>query len=198
MASSFHQRFAGKKFCVSGGTRGIGRAVVDRLLSEGAFVCFSSRTEDAAKSTVAELAAIHGAGRVVGVESHLGRDNRVALVERAVEVWGGEIHGLVLNAAVSPPVTSILEADERAFEKILSTNVTANALLVQAAVPHFAAGDAAVVFISSISAYAPAFPHPVYGAVRFPIWPLQALREPWRMELGLHALQPRPCVFPGC
>lgn len=172
-------RFKDKKVVVTGGTRGIGRAIVERLLSEGAFVCFSSRKKDAVEAAVAELASVYGAERVFGVVAHLGRDSRTDVVDRAVELWGGELHGLVLNAAVSPPIMNVLDADERGFAKVLGTNVTANAMLVQAAAPHLAAtakkakasaaddeedgGGAAVVLISSISAYNPTFPHPVYG-----------------------------------
>lgn len=154
--------FNNKKFVVTGGTRGIGRAVVERLLSEGAYVCFSSRKEDACAKATAELAAVYGKGRVHGVVAHLGRESRTELIDHAVSLWG-EIHGLVLSAAVSPPITSALDAPERSYDKILSTNVTANALLVQAAAPHFVENESSVVIISSISAYAPAFPHPVYG-----------------------------------
>jgi dehydrogenase/reductase SDR family protein 4 len=157
------QRFTGKNVIVTGGTRGIGRAVVERLLQEGARVCFSARKEASVTEAVAELAAVHGSHRVAGVVADLSRDNRVDLVARAAELWDGQVHGLVLNAAISPPVTSVLEADQRAFDKILGTNVTANALIVKEAAQYFVDGEAAVVFISSVAAYRPAFPLPVYG-----------------------------------
>lgn len=157
-------RFVDKKVVVTGGTRGIGRAIVEQLLREGAFVCFSARRQKSVDAAIQELSAIYGSDRIMGVVSNLGRENRVNLVQKAVELWG-EIHGLVLNAAISPPVTSVLEAEERIISKIFATNVTANALLVQEAIPHLVEGEASIVFISSTAAYNPTFPLPIYGGL---------------------------------
>jgi 3-oxoacyl-[acyl-carrier protein] reductase len=48
---------SGKRFAVTGGTRGIGRAVVEGLLAEGASVAFCARTPEAVVETQAELSA---------------------------------------------------------------------------------------------------------------------------------------------
>ena len=168
------KRFAGKRVVVTGGTRGIGRAIVERLLEEGASVCFSSRKQKAVDATVSALTATHGPQRVYGVVAHLGKGSRQALIERAVELWGevdedGErggscIDGLVLNAAISPAnTTNVLGTEEDNFAKVLGTNVTANAMLVQQAAPFLVPDTGAVVFISSVAAYQPSFPIPVYG-----------------------------------
>ena len=55
---------AGLRALVSGGTRGIGRAVVATLLAEGAQVAFCARDADAVAATAAELGA--GGGTVIG------------------------------------------------------------------------------------------------------------------------------------
>lgn len=46
-----------KRFVVTGGTRGIGRAVVDGLLAEGAAVAYCARTPEAVTATQSELTA---------------------------------------------------------------------------------------------------------------------------------------------
>jgi NAD(P)-dependent dehydrogenase (short-subunit alcohol dehydrogenase family) len=62
----------GKKFLVTGGTRGIGRAVVDGLLAEGAIVAYCARTPAAVADTETELRAT-GATAVGTVDGALTR-----------------------------------------------------------------------------------------------------------------------------
>src|SRR5829696_5086366 len=83
---------------VTGGTRGIGRATVRRLLRDGARVCFCGRDPEAGERAAAELAA-HG--DVLFVPCDVGREDDVrALVDACVERFGPP-SVLVNNAGVN-------------------------------------------------------------------------------------------------
>jgi NAD(P)-dependent dehydrogenase (short-subunit alcohol dehydrogenase family) len=73
---------------VTGGTRGIGRAVAEGLVGAGAKVVVASRKSDACADTEAHLRAM--GGDVIGVPTHLGElDAVVGLVQRTVDTFGG-------------------------------------------------------------------------------------------------------------
>lgn len=111
----------GKVAVVTGGTRGIGRAIAEELGRAGAAVALCSRKRDACEAAQRELA---GAGIDAMAQSCnvSRRDELQAFVDAVYARWGG-VDIVVANAATNPyfgPLTSI--ADE-AFDKIFTNNV---------------------------------------------------------------------------
>jgi NAD(P)-dependent dehydrogenase (short-subunit alcohol dehydrogenase family) len=91
----------GKRALVTGGSRGIGKAVARLLVEEGADVALLARDIPTLQAAAAELAA-HGGRRVIGVRGDTTHDESVRLaVEAAVRQLGGPIDILV-NAAAEP------------------------------------------------------------------------------------------------
>ena len=91
----------GKRALVTGGSRGIGKAIALGLAQEGVDVALLARGADALSATAAQIAAVTGR-TVVGVSADTTRDEQVrSAVAEAVRLLGGDIDILV-NAAAEP------------------------------------------------------------------------------------------------
>jgi 3-oxoacyl-[acyl-carrier protein] reductase len=136
---------SGLRALVTGGTRGIGRAVVETLLDEGAQVAFCARSADAVAATQAELEA-DGAmvlGSVVDVSDGAAL---AAWVTGSAAALGG-IDILVAN------VSAMSTADtEENWAKCFGIDLMGTVRMVEAALPFLDQSDAAaIVSISSVS-----------------------------------------------
>lgn len=150
----------GKRFAVTGGTRGIGRAVVEGLLAEGAAVAYCARTAEAVTQAQTELTA--GGAAALGTAVDVGDADAVtAWVASAAESLGG-LDGVVANvSALAIPETA--ENWRTTFEVDLLGTVS----LVDAALPHLlAAGSGSIVTISSVSGREIDFAAGPYGTMK--------------------------------
>jgi 3-oxoacyl-[acyl-carrier protein] reductase len=141
----------GTRVLVTGGTRGIGRAIARAYAQAGAIVALSyAHDPDAAHEVVEELSA---SGRsAFAVELDLSdRDSVGAAVESAAERLGG-LDVLVANA-VRWPVDArapLLESEPDAWERAVHVNLDGTVATVRAALPHLAESQAGrIVLISS-------------------------------------------------
>jgi NAD(P)-dependent dehydrogenase (short-subunit alcohol dehydrogenase family) len=151
---------SGKRFAVTGGTRGIGRAVVEGLLAEGASVAFCARTPDAVAEAQTVLTA--GGATAAGTAVDVGDSAAVAAwVAAAADALGG-LDGVVANvSALAIPETP--ENWRTTFEVDLMGTVA----LVDAALPHLlAAGSGSIVTISSVSGREVDFAAGPYGTMK--------------------------------
>ena len=140
----------GKAAVVTGGSRGIGKAIVLRLAAQGADVCFSYRgSADAAKATVTEIEAL--GRKALAVQADVTQPEAAEdLIKHALDAYG-KVDILVCNAAVNPYYGPLLDIKEEAFDKIMSSNVKSNIWLCALAIPQMAErGNGSVVIISSI------------------------------------------------
>jgi len=127
---------------VTGGSRGIGRAMVDGFAALGAQVVIASRKADACERAAAEVTA--DGGTALAVPTHVGDLDALAeLVARTVDRFGA-IDVVVNNAAnaLTQPIGSITA---EAWQKSTDANVRAALFLVQDALPHLVASDHAAV-----------------------------------------------------
>jgi 3-oxoacyl-[acyl-carrier protein] reductase len=151
---------SGKRFLVTGGTRGIGRAVVDGLLAEGASVAYCARTSDAVVATQAELEAdgVTAIGTAVDVGDAAALK---AWVTASAGTLGG-IDGVVANvSALAIPDNQ--ENWRTSFEVDLMGTVG----LVEAALPELlASGAGSIVTISSVSGREIDFASGPYGTMK--------------------------------
>jgi NAD(P)-dependent dehydrogenase (short-subunit alcohol dehydrogenase family) len=138
-------RLDGVRALVTGGTSGIGAAIVERFVSEEAAVVFTGRDEERG----AGIAAATGAGfaRADARDADAVR----ASVERAVELLGG-LDALVANAGVllDAPLSETADAD---WDAVLETNLVGPYLYAVACLPHLrAAGGGSITVTSSDAA----------------------------------------------
>jgi NAD(P)-dependent dehydrogenase (short-subunit alcohol dehydrogenase family) len=147
MASLFD--LTGKVAVVTGSSKGIGRAIAERMAEHGAKVVISSRKRDACEA-VAKVITDKG-GEAVVIPCHVGRKEELqALVHQTVAQWGG-IDILVCNAAVNPYYGPSLGISDEAFDRIMGTNVRSNLWLANMVAPQMAGrGGGSITIISSI------------------------------------------------
>jgi len=150
----------GRRALVTGGTKGIGRAIVDMLAAEGAAVGFCARTEDDVADTVEALTK-RGAvavGRVLDVADGQGIQDWVA--GAAAELGGIDI--------VVASVSALAIPDEPAnWQASFDVDMMHTVRLVNAAMPHLERSDAAsIVTISSVSAREIDFAAGPYGVFK--------------------------------
>jgi len=146
-------RLAGQVALVTGGANGIGRAVVERFLAEGARVGVVDR--DAVK--LAELAAEHGEAVAV-IEADLARaEGNLSAVARTVSTFG-KLDTLVANAGLFDgffdfPEVSVEQLD-KGFDALFDVNVRGLILACRAALPHLVkSGGSIIVTLSNASLY---------------------------------------------
>jgi NAD(P)-dependent dehydrogenase (short-subunit alcohol dehydrogenase family) len=115
------QRFEGRVALVTGASRGIGLAIAERLVAEGASVVLTGRKQESLDEAVAAL----GADRALGVAGKADDpEHRAATIAAAVERFG-RIDHLVNNAGINPVYGPALEIEPAAIHKILAVNVVA-------------------------------------------------------------------------
>ncbi len=140
----------GKVAVITGSSRGIGRAIAERMAEHGARVVISSRKADACEDVAAAIRA-RGGQAIAHAASISSKDALQGLVDRTVAEWGA-IDVLVCNAAVNPYFGPLLDITDDAFDKIMASNVRSTIWLCSMVMPDMAKrGGGAVVVVSSIA-----------------------------------------------
>ncbi|GAB5353945.1 hypothetical protein AAMO2058_000077700 [Amorphochlora amoebiformis] len=143
-------RLESKTAIVTGGTKGIGRAVVDELVALGARVITCSRNIKELSTIESEIR--QAGGNVVGIQADVstyeGREN---FMEAASETLGSSPLDILVNNVgtnIRRPTTELYTAQE--YETVMSTNFTSAFHLSQIARPKLQNGSS-ITFISSVA-----------------------------------------------
>ena len=157
--------YKGKAAVVTGGTKGIGRAVAEALAEEGLNVCVGARNLDEVQQAVRELegAGASATGAACDVRVY---EEVEALVAHAVEEFGG-VDVLVNNAGVGLFKT-VEETSPEEFRAVLETNLFGVFYGCRAAIPEMRKRGGG--YIVNVSSLAGANPHPrmaAYNASKF-------------------------------
>jgi NAD(P)-dependent dehydrogenase (short-subunit alcohol dehydrogenase family) len=141
----------GQVAVVTGGGRGIGRAIAVRFAAEGAAVLVTARSENEVKQVAAEIQS--AGGRAAAVSADVAREADCQKIARAARDAFGAIHILVNNAGVFGPVRPVEQISAREWDEVLAVNLRAPFLLAGLVLPEmYQRGSGAIVNVSTVGA----------------------------------------------
>lgn len=156
----------GKVAVVTGGSRGLGRAMVQAFAEHGADVVIASRKADACDVAAAEVVASTGR-RALGVGYHAGRWSDSDRLADVVYAEFGRCDVLVNNAGMSPAYPSLADVSEELFDKVVGVNFKGPFRLSALVGERMADGDGgSIVNVSSIAAVQPTPNELVYAGAK--------------------------------
>lgn len=155
-------RFEGKTAIVTGASRGIGLAIAERLVNDGARVVVTGRKEAALAEAVE---ALGGPEVALGVAGHADdSDHQAEVVERAIATFGSA-DLLVNNTGINPTYGPLMEIDLAVARRIVDTNcVAAIAWAQQMHRQWLGEHGGAIVNVASVAGLRPAPGIAFYGA----------------------------------
>lgn len=184
----------GKVAIVTGGGRGIGRAIATRLAEAGASVVIASRKLENLQATADELNARPG-GRVHPVVCHVGRP---ADLENLVTETGrvfGPVDILVNNSATNIGQGPALQVTDEMAAKMFEVNLLSALRLIRLTVPEMIESGRAgsIINIASIAGLRPQPGGLLYSATKAA---LIMMTRSWAMEFGRHGIRVN-AIAPG-
>ncbi|MDQ1430409.1 MAG: hypothetical protein QOF40_1011 [Actinomycetota bacterium] len=154
---------AGKVVVVTGGSKGLGRAMALGFAAAGADVVVASRKLEPCEAVADEVRAL--GRRALAVSCHVGDwDQCGALVDATVAEFD-RIDVLVNNAGIAPVPPSLLDVTEDLFDKTIAVNLKGPLRLTALAVEHMATGGS-IINISSKASLHPSSFTVVYAAAK--------------------------------
>jgi dehydrogenase/reductase SDR family protein 4 len=142
----------GKVALITGGSRGIGRAIALAFAEAGANLVVSSRNKrpPELEKVVEEIQA--KGGKALAIPAHVGKKEDVQkAVQKTLKEYG-RVDILVNNAGVNPVLSTLVELEEEAFEKVFEVNLKGAFLMSKAVTKEMIKqGGGRIINISSIS-----------------------------------------------
>jgi NAD(P)-dependent dehydrogenase (short-subunit alcohol dehydrogenase family) len=142
---------AGKVAVITGSSRGIGKAIAERMAEHGAQVVISSRKPEPCAAVAGAINALHGAGRAMAIPANISSKDDLKQLALQTTQRLGKIDILVCNAAANPYYGPLAGIEDDQFRKILENNIIANHWLIGFVAPQMIERKSgAVIIISSI------------------------------------------------
>lgn len=136
---------------ITGSTKGIGKAIAQRMAEHGANVVVSSRKEDACLQVADEINRdwAKKGNKAIPIPCHIGHKEQLqALVDKSMAAFG-RLDVLVCNAAVNPYYGPSRDIPDSAFDRVMESNVRSNFWLCHMAAKHMVARKSGSIIIMS-------------------------------------------------
>ena len=142
---------AGKVAVITGSSRGIGKAIAERMAEQGAQVVISSRKPEACANVAQAINDARGAGRAMAIAANISSKEDLRNLASQTIAHFGKIDILVCNAASNPYYGPLAGIEDEQFRKILENNVIANHWLIGFVAPQMIARkEGSIIIVSSI------------------------------------------------
>ena len=176
----------GKVAIVTGGGRGIGKAITRCLVEAGAGVAIASRKLENLQATAQEFAGLPG--KIVPVACHVGRVDQLENLVRETERQLGPVDVVVNNSATNIGQGPALNVTDDMLDKMIEVNIKAALRLVRLTVPAMIArqGGGSVINISSIAGLRPQPGGLLYSFTKAG---LNMMTRAWATEFGPHGVR---------
>ncbi|PYP89287.1 MAG: hypothetical protein DMF61_03465 [Blastocatellia bacterium AA13] len=127
-------RLAGKTSLITGGGRGLGRAIALRFAAEGSNVVVSGTTEAAIEAAANEIR--ENGGRAIAVRADVADELAVKDLVAATLTEFGRIDVLVNNAGIIGPTAAVVQIEREDWDRTIAVNLTGAFLCAKHALPH--------------------------------------------------------------
>ena len=139
-----------KRVLVTGGSRGIGKAIANAFLAEGAYVCITARDARQLKSTQQSLAKLYGSNRIIAEQADVTNPSDISsLHERLMNYWSG-IDILILNVGDGSGSRDALP-EQDIWNDGWDTNFNSARYTTEAFLPKLKHCNGCILFVSSIA-----------------------------------------------
>jgi NAD(P)-dependent dehydrogenase (short-subunit alcohol dehydrogenase family) len=182
----------GRVAIVTGGSRGLGRAISLGYAAAGARVVVASRKRESCEAVVREIESV--GGEALAVATHVGRVEELErLVDSTIDAFGRL--DILVNNAANPLGGSLTDVTELAFEKSYAVNVKGPLLLAVRALDHLAAsGHGVIINVITAGAFRPGELLGLYCSGKAALWNLtKVMAKEWAPRgVRVNALAPGP------
>ena len=162
---------------VTGGSRGIGKAIAQTFAREGATVAICGRKQETLDSVAREIG-----GQVLAIACHVGRADDLQRLAGMLHARFGRIDILVNNAATNVAQGPALSIDDAQFDKMVEVNLKSAFRLIRLVAPGMCdRGRGSIINIASISGLRPQFEGLMYSATKAA---LIMMTQSYALELG--------------
>jgi dehydrogenase/reductase SDR family protein 4 len=184
---------AGKVALVTGGGRGIGKAITKRFAEAGATVVIASRKLDNLQAAAKEFAFLPG--KVVALGCHVGHKNEIEDLIKQTEARLGPVDILVNNSATNIGQGPALDVTDEMLDKMMEVNVKAALRLVRLIVPKMIErkNGGSIINIASIAGLRPQPGGLLYSFTKAG---LIMMTRSWAQEFGPHHIRVN-AIAPG-
>jgi dehydrogenase/reductase SDR family protein 4 len=183
----------GKVAIITGGGRGIGKAIARRFAEAGAHVVIASRKLENLQATAQEFASLPG--QVVAMACHVGHKSQIEELVKQTRARFGAVHVLVNNSATNIGQGPALAVEDEMLDKMVEINIKAALRLVRLVVPLMIdeGRGGSIINIASIAGLQPQPGGLLYSFTKAG---LIMMTRSWAQEFGAHNIRVN-AIAPG-